>query len=158
MAKSTMDMIVEFKSFIDFVESLKAIDEVYWNKPLSEGKWSMKDVICHIMLWDKYFYEGAIEKIKHGEPVKVKHLNFNEFNANAREYAKNQTRDDIIDQFIMYREKIIADIIDLSEDEYIKEYKDGDKKKFTIRSYLRGFISHDKGHGKQIEKYIKFIN
>src|SRR5690606_14701573 len=131
---------------------LKEIEEEHWNKPLSEGKWSMKDVICHIMLWDKYFYEGAIEKIKLGEPVLVKHLNFDEFNANAREYAKTQTRDSIISQFILYREKIIADISNLSEEDYIKDYKNGDKKKFTIRGYLRGFIPHDKGHAKQIKE------
>lgn len=151
-------MVEEFKSFIKFVEELKAIDEEHWNKPLSEGKWTLKDVICHIMLWDKYFYEEAIEKIKLGEPVTVRHLNFDEFNANAREYAKTQTRDSIIDQFIEYRDKIITDISGLPEEDYIKEYKDGDRKKFTIRGYLQGFIPHDKGHGKQIEKFINTIH
>lgn len=157
MAKTSVEMVEEFKNFIDFVQGLRTIDEADWNKPISEGKWTLKDVISHIMLWDKYFYEESIEKIKLGQPVTVRHLNFDEFNANAREYAKTQTRDSIIDQFLDYRTKIINDISGLTEEDYIKNYKDGDKKKFSIRGYLRGFISHDKHHKKQIEKYVKSI-
>ncbi|MEC0373633.1 hypothetical protein [Paenibacillus chibensis] len=57
MAKTSLEMVEEFKTFIDFVQELKTIDEEHWNSPISEGKWSLKDVISHIMLWDKYFYE-----------------------------------------------------------------------------------------------------
>ncbi|MFD0589509.1 hypothetical protein ACFQZE_16090 [Paenibacillus sp. GCM10027627] len=39
-----------------------------------------KDIICHMMKWDNYFYEEAIAKITQGEPLTVKHLNFDEFN------------------------------------------------------------------------------
>ncbi|MGZ9583705.1 DinB family protein [Paenibacillus marinisediminis] len=155
MAKTNAEMIEEFKSFIPFVIALDDLDESLWNSPLSEGKWTLKDVICHIMLWDKYFYEEAIAKIKRGEPLTVRHLNFNEFNANAVEYAMTQSKKSILDQFVEYRSKIINDISELSEEEYIKEYVDGDKKKFSIRKYLRGFIPHDKHHKKQIARLIK---
>lgn len=155
MAKSSREMVEEFKSFITFVEELRSLEEEYWDKSISEGKWSVKDIISHIMLWDKYFYDEGIEKIKLGESVTVKHLNFDEFNLKAREYAKTQTRDAIIEQFLAHRNKIIENISGLTEDEYLKEYKDGDNKKFSIRGYLRGFIPHDKHHKKQIEKYIK---
>ncbi|PIH60100.1 hypothetical protein CS562_09300 [Paenibacillus sp. LK1] len=157
MAKTSLEMVEEFKTFIDFVRELKTIDEEHWNSPISEGKWSLKDVISHIMLWDKYFYEEGIEKIKLGQFVTVRHLNFDEFNVNAREYAKTQTRDSIVNQFFEYRNKIIDDITGLPEEDYIKEYKDGDRKKFSIRGYLRGFIPHDKHHKKQIEKYLTSI-
>ncbi|WP_025028959.1 DinB family protein [Caldalkalibacillus mannanilyticus] len=154
MPKTSKQMVEEFKSFIPFVEGLNIIEESIWNKALSEGNWSLKDVISHIMLWDKYFYEEGIEKIKLKQQVTVRHLNFDEFNAKAREYAKNQTKESIIEQFVDYRTRIINDITELQEDEYTKEYKDGDGNKFTIHGYLRGFIPHDKHHKKQIEKVI----
>lgn len=154
MAKTSMEMVEEFKSFIDFVQELKTLNEEHWNSPISEGKWTLKDVITHIMLWDKYFYEEGIEKIKLGQSVTVRHLNFDEFNASAREYAKSQTSDAIINQFMEYRNNIINDISGLQEEDYIRAYKDGDRKKFSIRGYLRGFIPHDKHHKKQIEKYL----
>lgn len=157
MPKTSLEMVEEFKSFIDFAQDLKTIGEEHWNIPISEGKWTLKDVLSHIMLWDKYFYEEGIEKIKLGSPLTVRNLNFDEFNANAIEYAKSQTRDSILEQLIEYRIKIINVISGLPEEEYSKEYKDGDGKKFSIRTYLRGFISHDKHHKKQIEKYLKTI-
>jgi len=155
MAKTTIEMVEEFRAFIDYVNEIRVIDEEIWNHPIAEGKWSIKDIMSHIMLWDKYFYEEGVEKIKLGQPLTVKHLDFDEFNANAVKYAKTQTKDAIVDQFIVYRTKIINSVSGLSEDDYLKGYKDGDKKKFTLRGYLRSFVSHDKHHKKQIEKYLK---
>jgi len=155
MPKLSKEMVEEFKSFIQYVEGLRSIKEENWNLPISDGKWTLKDIISHIMLWDKYFYEEAIQKVKLKESVTVRHLNFDEFNSNAIEYAKTQSVDDIIGKCIEYRSKIIEDISELTEEEYLKEYKDGDKKKFSIRGYLRGFIPHDKHHKKQIDRFIK---
>lgn len=45
MPKISKQMVEEFKSFIPFVERLNIIEESIWNKALSEGKWSLKDVI-----------------------------------------------------------------------------------------------------------------
>ncbi|OPA73794.1 hypothetical protein BVG16_27325 [Paenibacillus selenitireducens] len=152
---NTIEMIEEFKSFIPYVMTLNDLDEAHWNSSLEEGKWSLKDVISHIMLWDKYFYEEAIEKIKQKKPLTVRHLNFDEFNANAREYAKTQTKEGIVQQFVDYRTKIIHDISGLSEEEYVQEYLDGDQNKFSIREYLIGFVPHDEHHKKQIENYVQ---
>lgn len=155
MPKSSLAMVEDFRSFVHFVENLRIIGAEHWNKPISEGKWTLKDIIAHILLWDKYFYDEGIKKINSGESVTVKHLNFDDFNANAVEYAKKFTKEELIEQCIEYRTQIIDAISGLTEEDYMKEYKDGDKKKFTIRAYLRGFIPHDNHHKKQIEKYIK---
>ncbi|MFS0722378.1 DinB family protein [Paenibacillus sp. 1P07SE] len=158
LPKSSDEMVEEYKSFIHFVEDLRSISEANWNRPLAEGKWTLKDVISHIMLWDQYFYDEGIKKIKLAEPVTVKHLDFNEFNANAVQYAKTQTKNEILDQCIHNRKQIIDAISGLAEEEYTKAYKDGEKKKFSIRGFLRGFIPHDRHHKKQIETFIKTIS
>lgn len=158
MAKTTGEMIEEFKSFTSYVRELDSLSEQVWNMPIAEGKWTLKDVIAHMMLWDQYFYEEAIYKIKHDEPLTVKHLNFDEFNANAMEYSKTRSKKIIVEQFIEKRMNIIHDITGLNEDEYTREYKDGDKKKFSIKKYVRAFISHDKHHKKQIEVFKKTLH
>ncbi|WP_195576164.1 DinB family protein [Paenibacillus sp. 1001270B_150601_E10] len=157
MAKTIEEINAEFKSYIAFVLKLDELSEEHWNSPIAEGKWTLKEVITHIMLWDKYFYEEAIEKIKQNKPLTVKHLNFNEFNANAIEYSKKHTKKSIVDQFVEYRMKITNDISEMNEDECTRDFIDGDKKKFSVRKFLRGFIPHDKHHKKQIEKFLKSI-
>lgn len=152
---NTVEMIEKFNSFIPYVVTLNDLDENHWNSPIAEGKWSLKDVICHIMLWDKYFYEEAIEKMKQKRPLTLQHLNFDEFNANARGYSKTQTKEEIVQQFVNYRTKIIQDISGLSEEDYIQEYLDGDNHAFSIQEYLIGFVPHDEHHKQQIENYLQ---
>ncbi|MEO2206549.1 DinB family protein [Paenibacillus pabuli] len=155
MAKTTDEMIEEFKSFTSYVIELDNLSEQVWNTPIAEGKWTLKDVITHMMLWDQYFYNEAIYKIKQDEPLTVRHLNFDEFNANAIEYSKTTSKKAILEEFVEKRMNIIHAITGLREEEYTREYKDGDKKKFSIKKYVRAFISHDKHHKKQIDSFKK---
>lgn len=158
MAKTSTEMVEEYNGLIPFVASICGLEDQYWDTPIAVGKWTVKDMLCHIMLWDKYFYEEAIEKIKLGEPLTVKHQDFNPFNAQAIRYAKSRTKLEIYDQFVEYRTKIIRAISGLQEEEYLRNYVDGDGKRFSIRSYLRGFIPHDKKHKQQIQSFIKAMD
>ncbi|MNC32633.1 hypothetical protein D3C75_809950 [compost metagenome] len=112
-------------------------------------------MLCHILLWDKYFYEEAFAKVKSGQPLTAKHQNFNEFNARALPYAQTVTKQEAVQQFILYRSKMISDMTGLSDAEFLKSYPDGDGNKFSYRAHLRGFIPHDKHHKKQMEQYIQ---
>lgn len=154
MAKTYEELIKEFEGFIPFVKSLQEHNERHWNVPIAEGKWTVKDIISHIMLWDKYFYEEAIHKIKLQQPLTLRQLNFSEFNANAIEYAKSQTMESIVEQCVLYRSKLIQDISGLSEEEYEREYKDADNRPFSVHSYLHDFIYHDNHHRNQIEQFL----
>lgn len=156
-AKTREQMVIEFEAYIPFVQSLSEVSEQHFNEPISPGKWSLKDIICHLMLWDKYFYEGAIKNIVMKEPVTTKHLDFNAFNANAIEYAKLVSKYTLIEQFVQVRTKIIEVASSFTDEEFDQEHKDGDRKKFSVRKYLRSFISHDKHHKKQITQYLKNI-
>lgn len=155
--KTKEQMLLEFESFIPFVESLGEVADNYWSEPIAAGKWTLKDIVSHLMLWDKYFYEGAIKKIMMSEPITTKHLDFNEFNANAIEYAKLLSVQTLIEQFVHYRTRIIDAAASMTNEEFDHEHKDGDRKKFSVRKYVRSFLPHDKHHKKQIELYLKSI-
>ncbi|MFD2876394.1 hypothetical protein ACFTAO_11210 [Paenibacillus rhizoplanae] len=92
-------------------------------------KWSLKDVLCHIMLWDKYFYVEALVKIKEGLPLTAAHMDFNAFNANAVLYARTVTRQEAIRLFVLYRTKIIEVAASLSDTALEQNHRDGDGKK-----------------------------
>ena len=155
MEKVMLDRIEEFRGFIPYVQGLESVEESLWNQPLAEGKWTMKDVICHIALWDEYFYQEGIEKVKLGQPLAVKHLDYDEFNANAVRYAKTQTIDSLIEQAVRIRTKIVDTISSLPEEELDHEFTDADGHPFTVREYLNGFIPHDEQHKHQIDDYLR---
>ncbi|WNS46499.1 DinB family protein [Paenibacillus sp. MMS20-IR301] len=159
MAATTKEQLVlEFESFIPYIQSLEPLDERIWETPLADGKWNLKALLCHIMKWDKYFYEEAFAKVKAGQPLTAKHLNFNEFNARAAEYAQTVPRQEIIRQFIHYRSRLISDMTGISDEAFVQTYPDGDGKKFSYRGHLRGFLPHDRHHKKQIGQFIQAVH
>ncbi|OKP88812.1 hypothetical protein A3844_06690 [Paenibacillus helianthi] len=156
MAAATNEQLVfEFRSLIPYIQSLNTLDEMHWETPVAAGKWTLKEMLCHLTQWDKYFYEEAFAKIIKGQPLTLRQPNFDEFNARAIEYAKSLTKQAAIGQFVLYRTKILDAATALSDEELVKEYIDGDGQKFSIRGYLEDFIPHDKHHKQQMEQYIR---
>ncbi|AIQ46132.1 hypothetical protein R70723_09720 [Paenibacillus sp. FSL R7-0273] len=153
--KTNAQRVSEFESFITYIKSLESLDKAVWESPVGDGKWSLKELVCHLMRWDQYFYGEAFAKVKEGQPVTAKHLNFNEFNARAIQYAQTVTVQEAIQQFVHYRSLIVAEMTGISEEDFLRTHKDGDGKTFSYRGHLRGFLPHDKHHKKQIEQYIQ---
>ncbi|MCR2805871.1 DinB family protein [Paenibacillus soyae] len=155
MSKTITQLIEEFEALISYARRLnEELDEQRWNEPIAEGKWTVKHILSHILLWDRYFYEEGIAKIKKGEPLTLKHLDFDEFNAGAPVYASSRSKREVTEDLIQIRAAIIDAISGLSEEEYSKVHTDGDGHPFTIRRYLEDFVPHDAHHRKQIDTFL----
>ncbi|MCJ7839784.1 DinB family protein [Lederbergia sp. NSJ-179] len=141
-------LLKEFKQWPIFVGQL---DPAIWDKPVGEGKWAVRDVVSHILLWDQYFYEEAIKPISEDQPLTVRHLDFDTFNQNAREFAKSKTDDELINLTRANREQIVNAIREQSDENFEKVYQDAEGHPFAVKNYLRDFIWHDQHHRKQIE-------
>ena len=157
MSNELQELITEFKKWITFTGSLQELPEAVWELSLEEGKWSIRDIVSHIMLWDKYFYEEAIDRITSNKPVTLKHLNFDEFNSKAIVYGRTITTRELIEKAIYYREKIIQDISALSEQMVYENYIDGDGNVFHIPQYMKDFIWHDQHHMNPLKEHLKTI-
>ncbi len=155
MTNELENLLELFGEWFDFLESIKGLNQETWNSSIEQGKWTIKDIICHIMLWDKYFYEEAINKIVGGEKLTLKHLNYDGFNSKAITYARTITTDELIEEAIYYRERIINGIRTLSKEVVDQEYIDGDGNVFYIPQYLKDFIWHDQHHVHPLKEYLK---
>lgn len=147
-------LLQDFSTLQPFVQSLSQLAEETWVTPITDGKWTTRDTIAHIMLWDKYFLETAIEKVVFREAVTVQHLDFDEFNQKAVEYAKGKNKQEIIERTVHYRNEIVRCIRSMSEEEFRAEHVDGDGNKFSAYQYLLGFTSHDAHHINQINNFL----
>lgn len=45
-------LLGEFREWIGFVSEIREMD---WQITIAEDKWSVHDIVSHILLWDKYF-------------------------------------------------------------------------------------------------------
>ncbi|PZD96056.1 DinB family protein [Paenibacillus sambharensis] len=147
-------LLADFREWIEYVKELERLSLEAWSRPVGPGKWSVKEVVSHIMLWDKTFCEEAIERIYRDEPLTVRHLDYDRFNADASRYGLAASIQHLSDQSIRYRERIIDLIQSLSEESYSRTYLDGDRQMFKVEQYLHDFIAHDRHHMKQIRSVL----
>ncbi|WP_339241795.1 DinB family protein [Paenibacillus sp. FSL R5-0517] len=154
MTKEIELLLQTFEEWTLFVRTLTNLEEKIWNSSLEEGKWTIKSIVSHIMLWDRYFYKEAIEKIALRQPVMLKHLDFDEFNRKAIEYGKRTETSEIVNKAITYRYKIMNDIRGLSEEQLHQTYLDAEGNVFYIPQYLKDFIWHDQHHMEPLKKYV----
>ncbi|MCD9025479.1 DinB family protein [Cohnella silvisoli] len=157
MSLEMQSLLEFFEEWISFTITLQELDEVVWESSIEPGKWAIRDIISHIMLWDKYFYEEAVDRIASDKQVTIKHLNFDDFNSKAIIYGRTISTDELIEKTLFYRKRIIGDIRNLSEEAINRDYKDGDGNVFNVTQYLKDFIWHDQHHMNPLKEYLKTI-
>jgi hypothetical protein len=152
--KEMEHLLQAFEEWTLFVKTLTHLEEKIWNSSLEKGKWTIKSIVSHMMLWDRYFYKEAIEKIALNQQITLKHLDFDEFNRKAVEYGSRTETSEIIDKAITYRHKIMNDIRRLSEEKLYQRYVDTEGNEFYIPQYLKDFIWHDEHHMEPLKTYL----
>lgn len=156
MVTEKLQLLDTFKEWITFVTDLARYDERIWNQSIAAGKWSVRDVTAHILRWDIYFYEEAILKVRAGLPLTVKHLNYNEFNEQAKIYSKSTSIAELVHEAASIRERIIDTIAQLADEQYKADYVDADGHAFEVSQYIKDFIWHDQHHMEQIKQLLHF--
>lgn len=152
--ESKEQLLDQFSEWISYVKKLEGYGEGVWNQEIAEGKWSLRELVSHMMLWDKYFFETAIEKIFKEERLTLQHQNYDDFNDSAKAYGNRTSIMELSEQSIYIREQIIQYIRNLPEEVYLASYMDtGDP--FHIPQYLKDFIWHDQHHMSQVDDFIK---
>jgi hypothetical protein len=155
MSTEKNELLEEFNQWVLFVQFLQQQNDEIWNLHVEDGKWTIREIVSHIMLWDKYFLEEAIDKIFYKSTLTVQHLNYDEFNSKAKIYGKTTNISEISEKAIFYREQIINQIKSLTVEEYMNTYIDADGKPFNVTQYLKDFILHDQHHINQIENMLR---
>ncbi|AWB44757.1 DinB family protein [Paenibacillus sp. CAA11] len=155
MTNELTSLLTTFEQWALFCEDLKGLNEAQWASSLEPGKWSIKDIVAHMMRWDKYFYDTAIAKIAAGEGLTLQHLKYDDFNKEAVDYAANVSTDELIQQAIDIRMKIIHEISVMPEEVIARKYTDADGNEFNIPQYLQDFIWHDRHHMVPLQQHLQ---
>ncbi|MGG4341714.1 DinB family protein [Paenibacillus lautus] len=136
----------EFEEFTLYVDS---IDEELLSVPIAEGKWTVKEVISHLTNWDTYSIEKMVPYMK-DNAILPEFIDHDTHNMVAIEIANNY-RDSaaLKNDFRETRKKLVSLLNSVGSDISFTIGKG--KRKYTIDSYAKIFVHHDKKHRKQIE-------
>ena len=147
-------LISDLEQFLSFVRSLERLKDDEWFEPLGEGKWSIHDIVTHIMKWDEYFNNVTFPTLTQNKLPELKeHPDYLGFNEQSVSYGKGRTRQEIIEETIRNRQMMISNLSMLEDYKFSAVYP-GDRE-FTLESYIKEFfISHDKHHMNQINQFL----
>ncbi|TKI34888.1 DinB family protein, partial [Bacillus mycoides] len=80
-------IINDFKDYSIWITTLKGMKEELWTAPISEGKWTIGEIVSHIMNWDDYLLRETLSSVRDGQGMEFP--DFDAYNKQASNYAKS---------------------------------------------------------------------
>ncbi len=149
----TSQAIQEFRAFIPYIEGLRSLEESVWQQPIAPGKWSLKELVCHLWNWDRFSIDVMVRGMAHGANLPA-FVDIEEHNQKAIELAKDfNNASELIDAFVRTRSELIEEL-SKKYDSRIRFTIGGFKRKYSMDSYIEIFTHHDEQHKAQIENKL----
>lgn len=155
--RDTKVVISSFGEFTEWLGTLKDLSNEEWVKPISEGKWSIREIVSHFMNWDNYLISTVVPLVKAGEPFGFPA--FDSFNKLASTYATSGiSKDDLLDEVILTRNHLLQELKDMPEEVITNHLPVGGMthcpqtgEPYSLIYIIHEFIDHDLHHKKQIQ-------
>lgn len=80
-------IIHDFNEYSIWLNTLKGMKEELWVASISEGKWTIGEIVSHIMNWDECLLSKVLPSVREGQGVEFP--DFNTYNKIASSYAKS---------------------------------------------------------------------
>lgn len=132
---------------MSFIEYLRNLNPEDWNVKATD-KWTVKDVVAHLVGWEKEVANTLEVSRKTGEPAWfMKQENWDKFNKQNTEFYKDYSLEKLLNEWEMWQKKLEVKIKELGEQE-LRDDKDVE--------YLfdEGDDNHYEHHWKQIRKAL----
>lgn len=151
MAVQQNEVLNQFSDFLLWVENLKETAKDLWLKPISTGKWSLREILTHIMYWDKNSLEMMVPNMSEG--AELFFVDIEKLNQEAAVFAQSyNSLDALIDDLVKTRKELLG----LLEEKYNDATKFMiDNHNYTYKKFVNVFIHHDEHHKKQIEAFLE---
>ncbi|MUT67275.1 DinB family protein [Paenibacillus sp. NEAU-GSW1] len=100
------ETIHRYKELIEWMDTLRDLDDNTWLTPIAEGKATAAEIVSHLKNWDHYLINTIIPSIKNGEGMVFPE--FDSFNQKAYEYARSGiSKNHLLDEFKQTRLELI---------------------------------------------------
>ncbi|GGO02812.1 DinB family protein [Saccharibacillus kuerlensis] len=153
MSNSNREKLLDdFGQWIGEVREMESKGEAFWDRPLGEGKWTIREMVAHIVEWDCYFYEYAVKKTTVGDTPAIKPMDDEEFNAKAAAVGKMMSAGELTARAFSVRTALLEAIGNMSEERYLQVFTQPNGQKFQAEQYLQDFIWHDRHHLTQVKE------
>lgn len=147
-ALGEVDLLNELEhSFIPFIDFLNTIPTEKLEYRYAEGKWTIKDIVQHLIDAERIFAYRAL-RIARKDQTPLPGFEENEYVETA--FANNRTMEDLMEEFAIVRKATLS-LFKTFTEEQLMNMGTASEKPVSVRAI--GFITL--GHQKHHEKIIK---
>ncbi|MFY0518914.1 DinB family protein [Lysinibacillus sp. UGB7] len=153
MNQDKKQILAHYESSRMWVESLASVTEEQWRTPIAVGKWSIAEVIGHLIPWDEFVVSKRIPFLFMEDSL-PKAPNVKEMNANAAHSSRLQSKEETMAKFLNCRRQLVNALHHLTDEQWQQSFHIGESE-LTLYRYFLGLVEHDLHHFLQIEKVLK---
>lgn len=150
--------IVHSEQFLVEVESIKSMDSRLWLSPILPGKWSVGEIVSHLIAWDRYRLETRLPFMKSGAKlIGIERTAAEAKNEQAAHYAHSGiSQGDLLNELIFVRRNMMDYLLQLSPEELNAKCSINNNE-LTPNTFMNGFIEHDLHHMNQIQTFRNHV-
>ncbi|MGE7935302.1 DinB family protein [Bacillus paramycoides] len=154
-------IINDFKEYSIWINTLKDMKEELWMTPISEGKWTVGEIVSHIKSWDEYLLRETLSSVRDEQGMEFPE--FDTYNKIAAHYAKSGiSMIKLIEEAQAKRELLVKELSLLPTGKLKKPLTSNGVSfcphtgiSYSLIYIIKEFVDHDNHHKRQI---INFLN
>jgi len=135
------------------MDSLNILDEHLLRTSISEGKWSVIEIIGHFYAWDEFVLQHRIPYLFKSEHL-PKGPNTKDLNTQSALLARTEDIEMTLKKCIRIRRELLNQLSRIPDDNWLIPLQIN-QSNLTLYEYLKGLMDHDLHHMKQIKTALK---
>ena len=148
------DLLVRMQDLCGFMARLSGTPAELLQVPMAKGKWSIQEVVAHIMVYDETFLHSVVLALTEGkEPRAPDPADNQSFNESAAAVGRNMTKEQLIARAIRARRELVDHLRRLPAQAFDAKLE-GSGAGDLAELLNDDFVSHDRIHVKQMEEYL----
>jgi hypothetical protein len=134
----------------------ESTSEVAWTIPVEDGKWSIREVVGHILYWDLYLIQEGLPSLLNTHSISFP--DHDEYNDRSVKYIVGKSKAHIVEEALQKRGALLDALSDLSDEQWerpilINGVSVGeDSEPYTLKSLMLEFAEHDRHHVNQLSQ------
>ncbi|PEI85216.1 DinB family protein [Bacillus pseudomycoides] len=158
------NIISNFSHYSSWLSTLEEIDDTLWSKPIAEGKWSVSEIIAHIMNWDNHLLKEVLPSVQNEKGMEFP--NFDTHNKKASDYAKSGiSQSKLLEEAKNTRELLIKELNEFPIEKLNKSLTANGVTHcphtgapYSLIYIVKEFTDHDNHHKGQIIQFLRENN
>ncbi|MEN2767458.1 DinB family protein [Ornithinibacillus xuwenensis] len=152
MNSEKKSILEHYQKSIEWVNNLSNLSEKQWRMPIATNKWTVAEVIGHLIPWDEFILMNRIPYFFEATNL-PKSPEVEAINQKASVDSKEREKEETITIFTHFRREIISALEKFEDAKWTKEIV-MNQSTFSLYHYFSGLVEHDIHHFQQIHHAI----